>query len=397
MAITINATPKDYAPVYNKMEYLLTSTNFAQTNFSYLVDIYINGAVTKTARLRIPKRPSDDKGLVDIHRILEATLTFDVGDTASILGNNDASNSSLTYIVKFGEEYGTTVTQYPDLTVDSTRYAINASLERQEFIDWNIADYLPISPSSKFLTNAPLSQNLSIDDHGWLYHRASGVLTKYTVTTYNSLGVIGTWSLDTPATATIQYVASAPVSLNLIDNSDLLVGTQPIITTDTEYYTITGAGTGTPIETRTFVIKEPCKFNSNRLIFQNKLGGFDGYTFYNGDSSTYNIERKTMKVNVDNVSGTSIVYSMSDRDKVQYYTKTTETIKLMSDWLSEAEDAWLLELIESPVIYLQNGNDLIAVSNIKATSHTKKKVAREKLFRLDVELELGYDNYRQRG
>jgi hypothetical protein len=47
MAITINATPKDFAPVYNKMEYLIESTNFAEPNFAYLVDIYINGSGTK--------------------------------------------------------------------------------------------------------------------------------------------------------------------------------------------------------------------------------------------------------------------------------------------------------------------------------------------------------------
>ena len=62
MAITILANPKDFAPVYNKMEYLISSTNTAQTNFAYLVDIYINGSGTKTVRLRIPVRPSDQYG-----------------------------------------------------------------------------------------------------------------------------------------------------------------------------------------------------------------------------------------------------------------------------------------------------------------------------------------------
>ena len=104
-----------------------------------------------------------------------------------------------------------------------------------------------------------------------------------------------------------------------------------------------------------------------------------------------------MKVNVDPVSGTSVNYSMNEREKVTYYTKQTETIKLMSDWVSEEEDSWLLELIESPEIYLQNGDDLIAVAKIKATSHIKRKAVRDKLFKLEVEIELGYDNYRQRG
>jgi hypothetical protein len=114
MAITILANPKDFAPVYNKMEYLISSTNTAQTNFAYLVDIYINGSGTKTVRLRIPVRPSDSYGKVDIHRVLESALTSDVGNPLGIAGTYEAPNSSLTYIVKFGEEYGATVVQYPD-------------------------------------------------------------------------------------------------------------------------------------------------------------------------------------------------------------------------------------------------------------------------------------------
>jgi len=401
MAITIEHNPENYAPVYNKMEYLLSSTNSGNTDFSYLVDIYINGSGTKTVRLRIPIRPSDSYGLVDIHRVLEATLTSDVGAPKSTAGSVDCSNSSLSYIVKFGEEYDVagTLTQFADLTVDSTRYAINASLEKQEFIDWDITEYELDGSSKKFLTNMPDNHNVSIDGHGWLYFKERSALTYYEIQTYDSAGTaISNFRIDPTATsATIQYLPYAPESLNGIGAGYFLAGAQPIITSSVASYTLFCYSSSTASETRTFVIKEPCKYNANTLIFQNKLGGFDDFTFYLGDSSSYNIERKSMKVNIDPVSGTSISHSMQDREKVNYYTKTSETIKLYSDWITEAEDSWLLELIESPEIYLQNGDDLIAVSNIKATSHKKRKVVRDKLFKLEVELELGYDNYRQRG
>ena len=52
MAITILANPKTFAPVYNKMEYLIESTNVAQPNFAYLVDIYINGSGTKDSTFK---------------------------------------------------------------------------------------------------------------------------------------------------------------------------------------------------------------------------------------------------------------------------------------------------------------------------------------------------------
>ena len=403
MAITINVTPSDFAPIYNKMEYLLTSDNTAEVNFSYLVDVYINGAGTKTWRGRIPKRAIDSKCLVDVHRVLEATLSSNVGDPTSITGTSEAPNHALTYIVKFGEEYdvGGTLTQFTNLTVDSSRGAINGALEKQEWLDWDITDYELDGTSKKFLTNTPDNHSVSISSHGWLYYKEETALVNFTVDTFDSAGSsIATFEIDPTSTSgVIQYVPSSPESLNKIDNANLISGVQPIITSSVASYTIKGVAAASAVvsETRTFVIKEPCKFNANTLIFLNKLGGFDNFTFYLGDSSSYSIQKSDMKVNVDPVSGTSVNYSMNEREKVTYYTKQTETIKLMSDWVSEEEDSWLLELIESPEIYLQNGDDLIAVAKIKATSHIKRKAVRDKLFKLEVEIELGYDNYRQRG
>jgi hypothetical protein len=408
MAITILATPKAFAPVYNKMEYLISSTNVAQPNFAYLVDIYINGSVTKTVRLRIPVRPSDNYGKVDIHRVLESALTSDVGNPLGTAATYNASNSSLSYIVKFGEEYGATVTQYPDVEIDSSRKAINASLEKANFINWNFNNFkfniiLGPQPPNRFLTNMPNNNKVSINSHGWLYYSQGILLNRIKVTTKDLNGAtIDTFylSINTPSTTDIVFMPSAPASLNKIDNANIVTGVQPIITSSVASYDIVGVdsfGAGVPLsEVKTFVIEENCKYNVNTLIFQNNLGAFDNFTFYLGEESTTAIERKDMKVNVDNVVGTSIVYSMDEREKVTYYTKNTPSLKLMSDWITEEESNWLLELMSSPEIYLQNGDELIAVAKIKATNYTKKKVVRDKLFKIDVELELGYDNYRQR-
>jgi hypothetical protein len=397
MAINILANPKDFAPVYNKMEYLIESTNTSEPNFAYLVDVYINGSPTKTVRLRIPARPSDSKGKVDIHRVLESALTSDVGNPTGTDGTYGASNSSLSYIVKFGEEYGTTVVQYPDLTIDSSRKAFNASLEKRPFINWDVTEYEMDGITKKFLTNMPDNHKVSIESHGWLYFINEAGFTAFTVKTYDSSNsLLGTFRITTAASGDIQFVPSSPASLNNIDNSNLSLGVQPIITSDVAYYEFNAGAFTQNSEIRTFVLEESCKYNANALIFQNNLGAFDSFTFYLGDMSMTDIERKDMKVNVDTVVGNDIVYSMNEREKVTYYTKKSETIKLMSDWISEEESNWLLELMSSPEIYLQEGNELTAVAKIKATNYTKKKVVRDKLFKIEVELELGYDDYRQR-
>ena len=398
MAINILANPKDFAPVYNKMEYLIESTNSGEPNFAYLVDIYINGSGTKTVRLRIPLRPSDSYGKVDIHRVLESALTSNVGSPTGVAGTYNASDSSLSYIVEFGEEYGTTVVQYPNEETDISRKAFNASLEKRPFINWDVTEYELDGITKKFLTNMPDNNKVSIDSHGWLYYLDDPAITFINVNVFdlNGSALAGAKIDVTASSSDIQFVPSSPASLNNIDVANLLVGAQPIIDSTVGSYEIQARGVGSYSETRTFVIEESCKYNTNTLIFQNNLGAFDSFTFYLGDMSTTAIERKDMKVNVDTVVNNDIVYSMNEREKVTYYTKKSETIKLMSDWISEEESNWLLELMSSPEIYLQEGNELTAVAKIKATNYTKKKVVRDKLFKIDVELELGYDDYRQR-
>ena len=403
MAIFIQATPKDFAPVYNKMEYLLKSDNVGEPSFTYLVDIYINGSGTRTARLRIPIRPTDGFGKVDIHRVLESALTSNIGNPLGIAATYSAPNSSLNYIVEFGEEYAVAgvITAFPNLTTDINRKAFNASLEKSNFINWDATDYEfeLLGSTKKFLTNMPNDNKVSLNSHGWLYYKGDAIIGQFVIQRLNQVGTPFNVRIDATATSgDIQFVPSAPASLNNIDNANFIAGSQPIIPTDTASYSVKALDAlgNTISEEQTFIIKENCKYNVNTLIFQNNLGGFDNFTFYLGDESMTDIERKDMKVNVDNVVGTDIVYSMDEREKVTYYTKNTPSLKLMSDWITEAESNWLLELMSSPEIYLQNGDELIAVAKIKATNYTKKKVVRDKLFKIDVELELGYDNYRQR-
>lgn len=400
MAINILANPKTFAPVYNKMEYLIESTNVAEPNYAYLVDIYINGSGTKTVRLRIPVRPLDSKGKVDIHRVLESALTSNVGSPTGTAGTYNASDSSLSYVVEFGEEYEVAgvLTQFPNEETDISRKAFNASLEKRPFINWDVTEYELDGITKKFLTNMPDNHKVSIESHGWLYYLDDPAITFINVNVFDLNGspLAGAKIDVTASTSDIQFVPSSPASLNNIDVANLLVGAQPIIDSTVGSYEIQARGVGSYSETRTFIIEESCKYNTNTLIFQNNLGAFDSFTFYLGDMSMTDIERKDMKVNVDTVVGNDIVYSMNEREKVTYYTKKSETIKLMSDWISEAESNWLLELMSSPEIYLQEGNELTAVAKIKATNYTKKKVVRDKLFKIDVELELGYDDYRQR-
>jgi len=409
MAITIEKDLPSYSPVYNEMVTTLSSTNVAQPNFSYLIDVYINGSVTKEARIRVSPENDYNYGIFDAHRILESFVNSDVGDTTATNGIVGNENSIISYQLKFGEEYGTPLVQYPDLTVNSVVYAYNAALTYNEFVDYNESERILRSSVRKYLTDQP-TVNTSITDSGWLYFIPRTTTSKVDVIeieTFDSAGAsIGVWEIQNNTTfATIgEYllrVPSNPVSINLIDNAEFASGVQPVIDSSTASYTIKAldSGSGVISETKTYNIQEPCKYEKQRLIFLNKWGGFDGFNFNLVHRETAQIEKRNYKKNPKRIdSSGGYTYTKQQRSKVQYYTKSVSTVQLTSNFVNEETYRWLKELVESPEIYLENeDNELIALQGITNTEWTEKTDVNDSLYNLEVTIEFTNDNYRQRG
>ncbi len=408
MAITIESALPEYNTIYNEMVTVLSSTNTAHPNFSYLIDIYINGSVTKEERIRVAPENEYSYGMYDVHRILESFVTSDIGDTTATDGITTNANSIISFQLKFGEEYGTTVTQYPDLTVDTLKYAFNGSLSFNDFVDFEYNNYVLGSSKRKYLTNQP-TIDTSITDSGWIYFlpNSGNNVDVIEIETFDSAGAsIGTWEVQNSFTfASVEEymlkVPSNPVSINLIDNAEFASGVQPVIDSSTASYTIKAlnAATSTISETKTFNIQEPCKYEKQRLIFLNELGGFDGFNFNLVHRETAQIEKRNYKKNPKRIdSSGGYAYTKQQRSKIQYYTKSVSTVQLTSNFVNEETYRWLKELVESPEIYLENeNNELIALQGITNTEWTEKTDVNDSLYNLEVTIEFTNDNYRQRG
>ena len=70
-------------------------------------------------------------------------------------------------------------------------------------------------------------------------------------------------------------------------------------------------------------------------------------------------------------------------------------MKLTSDWVDVDTFNWLLELLESPEIYLHENGERITVQNIEGQWEEKRSDT-DSVFNLEINLEFGIDNYRQR-
>ena len=70
-------------------------------------------------------------------------------------------------------------------------------------------------------------------------------------------------------------------------------------------------------------------------------------------------------------------------------------MKLTSNWVDVPTFNWLLEMLESPEIYLYENGERITVQNVEG-NWEEKRTDTDKIFNLEVNLEFGVDNYRQR-
>ncbi len=424
MAITsVTYEPQNYRTVYNPIEYVATSNQTAQNRFKYLFDVY-DGA-TQIASLKVPADPNG-YGRVDVHGICESYIKTDLGEintTANADGFTDNPNSYKEFTVKIGEEWfvGSTLNSNPDQEIRDV-IVYNGCLPNYRVNGVNFAEYQATNyytnytdnlPNRRWLTNAPKgtgvngnNQSVELTDEGWIYflydHTSNPITNAQYITFDSSGGVISTFEIDNNVTLLgdkyMLKIPCAPNSINNINPTEFSIGTPPVITSSVASYKIFLLDTISSVSSEEiyFNVHSECRYETRRLEFLNSLGGFDYFNFTKVSKKSEEIERKFYKQNADNLDGSGVInYNLADREKVQYYTKSMPKMKLTSDWVDAQTFNWLLELIDSPEIYLHENGERIAVQNIEG-NWEEKRANVDRVFNLEVNLEFSIDNYRQR-
>jgi hypothetical protein len=132
-----------------------------------------------------------------------------------------------------------------------------------------------------------------------------------------------------------------------------------------------------------YVIGQCQRFNSIPVHFQNKYGGIDSYTFTLKNRKRANISRQTFGYNSD-------VYATTTYDKV-WAGEFDYVYALNSDWLTDAESAWLIEMVRSGQVWLELDGQLVeAVVNANTYQFTTRR--NDRLTQLQVEVAVAYKN-----
>ena len=358
MAITINTEPNDIAPVYSDISYVVTSTNYAQSNFKF-VAVIKNASGTTIAKLKAPIfYGTTDKGVFNISRILQNYVTYDF--TQSLAAISKCTNSYLAYSVEFGEEYGGT--EYLNLASDTGKYVWNGLFNL--YGSETTATYqLPLSGSAQFLTRVR-TRRVSLGQADYLYFLRGNVASEsdMRIIAYDAAGGTTTSVINnsfTDAGDKSEFLLRCPAgpdNLNDVAAAELVSGTSGnIIPANTSYYTmqVINASSNGQTELYRFDVVEECsKYSPQYLYFLNPLGAFESVRCSMMSRDKYNVTRKQFKRNNYTLTGNTFAYDTSKHGMTTYATEKTKQVVLNTNWLTETEFEWLQDLIASPVVFL---------------------------------------------
>lgn len=411
MAFIIVQDFEDYSPVYNDVNVVVKDPAISTgADFRYIFDVYITG-VTDPIRFKVNKDPVLSYGTLNLSRIM-STFTknyiFEGIDFNNVCTANQLSLRE--FKIHYGYEYrpapGDPILVVPDVLIGSNKYVYNSALPYNEWIDFDFNDYdLNNGTTGKFLTDNLTENYINYDEQAYVnVIMSSAYVFEYVeIKTYDVDGVlIDTYRAQNITAPTsfysrFQTIFSGTYSLNNI-TSGLVLGSQPIIDTTVKSYTIQCLdSTFVPVSNIiTYNIDDCERFETKRLVYLNKFGGFDSFSFKLVNTESIAIERKSYKINPNRLGASGLDYSKKDKTNQNYHTKYMDKIKLVSDWISENESNYLKQLLVSNEIYLDNGDGtLTAVKGVTQKDYTIKKTKTDKLFNLTIDIEMSNDNYSQ--
>lgn len=393
--LTLIQQPSQVTPAYNPINFVVSSNNVAQPSFQFIFDLYI--ADVFISRHRLPPKTFTGVARLDVSAIVKSYVTQDMVFSSTAFDRNPNSWTSL--YIRFGEEYSVSgvLTTYINLLDSATCYAVNASLEYLQFVNWSSNTFYQ-GTTRKFLTSNA-TPNILDSTNMWLhfYHELPANIQFLKVRTYNASGVM-------------QSLRSfSPTDLSNITIGDrflkVSVGTAQLkqlfyagFFDGIAYYTIELYD---PTSAFTFEIKRiniqesNCKYENVALHFLNVHGGFDVFNFKLVSNKNSSIDRKKYNVMTGSFNSSNVYgYASGDRSTQVMTSSNQDSLTVNSDWITEAESIWLKELITSPIVFMEVGSGLVPIS-ISETKYKFSKKVNEKIFNLQVTFDFGNENFRQ--
>ena len=172
--------------------------------------------------------------------------------------------------------------------------------------------------------------------------------------------------------------------------------------TDVTNYTVTLMDSGLPSfasQVYSFDINRDCSpYENFELIYLDRFGSFIPFNFDRASKQTISNKKTDFKQNYGSYNSVANTYGWEGKDRgtKRLDTDIRELINIQSNWVTEVQGAKVIELMNSPEVYLNDGTQLISI-NIKTSSLVQKKRITDGLINYQLSFEYSFKNTVQRG
>lgn len=411
MAVTITQEPDKFTPSDNPIVYAfkqpLDVSGNQKYNVSFVVKIFINTAEIGTFEV-FPELigATDYFGKIDLSDKIRGYIAnhsvSSVGGSISVPFLYDTQNYVETYIT-IQEKYSTSPTTAPttqvSATTSSNTIAFKGSLSRNEFAVWDYSNYKKGALSRQFLTDKKFNTFGSA-----VYYSINEKKGDTTILSYfdNS-------DLDTPTSYNVVFTYLVPsgnitqtnlfdsgnqgyvsaIRFNLQEQLDLGLITQGTYDncTGVQIY-IQTVGSVSIFGFYVITFSDACFDKGANLLWLNKYGSYDNFRFTYNSRISAKIESKSFSKRQGGWNASSKSYDVNNNTfgKIDYLKTITKQLELSSDWLDETQQAYIVNVYESPLIYLNEGTEVENVI-ITDSSYQIKQLEHDELFNEVVNIE----------
>lgn len=409
MSVYINQQPGLIVPSDNPLIFKFAQDDYQKYKISFIVKVFLQNFGEIGAFEVYPEAIENffHWGKIDLSNIVKSYLQ--PGEIIPTTNANgfifDAGVNCLTCYIEVYEKYATTASGTPILgqyATSNTIYLFKACLPWKEYLNFNFYEFIATGPTQKFLTDRPKVKLLNTEiyrsnfiygdtftfsylDLNWILGNNLDKILHITLNT--SQGYF--FQIDIPYPTGEQ----GPVN-NVYFNIQKLLDLElidPLIA-----QTITSVGLAIWNESTQQLISpvvfldviKPCNFKPKSLKFLNKYGAYDYFLFEHNERKSASIKSYEYQKPLGSWGFMNSEYTIDParNGRRTYLKQITEKSQLISGYLNQDEQNWLIQLYESPLVYLDYNNNVEQVT-ITNTSYTIKQDQYDELYNEIVEIE----------
>lgn len=407
MAITITQEPSYLTPSDNPIIYAFRQlddvSGSPKYKVSFIVEVNASGLIGTFEVFPEVESGGYFYGKIDVSDKVRAYVSNHSAITTlnnTYKGWYDPSNYA-EILISVYEKYTLVANNEPtvdtgSVVTSSATYVFKGSLNRNEFKNWDYNLYKIGDNESYFLTDKPSEVSGSIRR----YYASSkktdttilswfeGFGADYTVRVVfnnSSGGSITSLTITIPTAQQGQIGAYRLNMDELLDRGDIIQSTYDNCVS-VDFYLSDTFGLNVKSARYKVTFSDGCFDNGSNLLWLNKFGSYDNFRFTYNSRFKAKIESKSFSKRQGEWVGTTYNINNNTFGKIDYLKTITKQLELSSDWLDETTQNWLVQLYESPLVYLNEGTE---VENVVITdsSYQLKQLEHDELFNEIINIE----------